>query len=183
MQNTVELRRYTQKIAYIIEGRGLVKKFRKECTRCRILAKRAIEVSMGPIHGHNLNIAPAIFICQTDIFGPVNSYSNVNKRAMVKTWFVIFCCSTTGAIDIKSMENYTTESFLLGFVRFSCQVGYPKMLMPDEGSQLVKGCKTMKLEFYDIKHKLEWNSKHAPSVHITCMGRSSRKLGTYRDPS
>ena len=28
------------------------------------------------------------------------------------------------------------------------------MLMPDEGSQLVKGCKTMKLEFYDIKHKL-----------------------------
>ena len=28
------------------------------------------------------------------------------------------------------------------------------MLTPDEGSQLVKGCKTMKLEFYDIKHKL-----------------------------
>ena len=28
------------------------------------------------------------------------------------------------------------------------------MLMPGEGSQLVKGCKTMKLEFYDIKHKL-----------------------------
>ena len=26
--------------------------------------------------------------------------------------------------------------------------------MPDEGSQLVKGCKTMKLEFYDIKQKL-----------------------------
>ena len=51
--------RYTQKIAYIIEGRGLVKKFRKECARCRILAKRAIEVSMGPIHGHNMNIAPA----------------------------------------------------------------------------------------------------------------------------
>ena len=26
--------------------------------------------------------------------------------------------------------------------------------MPDEGSQLVKGCNVIKLEFYDIKHKL-----------------------------
>ena len=48
--------RYVQKIAYI-EGRGLVKMFRKECASCRLLAKRAIEVSMGSIHEHNLNIA------------------------------------------------------------------------------------------------------------------------------
>ena len=41
--------RYVQKVAYIIEGRGLVKMFRKECARCRLLAKRATEVSMGPI--------------------------------------------------------------------------------------------------------------------------------------
>ena len=26
--------------------------------------------------------------------------------------------------------------------------------MPDEGSHLVKGCNVIKLEFYDIKHKL-----------------------------
>ena len=38
--------RYVQRVAYVLEGRGLVKKFRKECARCRILAKRAIEVPM-----------------------------------------------------------------------------------------------------------------------------------------
>ena len=43
---------------------------------------------------------------------------------------------------------------MLGFVRFACEVDYPKMLMSDESSQLVKGCKTTKLEFYDIKHIL-----------------------------
>jgi hypothetical protein len=146
--------RYAQKTSYIIEGRRLVKKFRKECVRCRILAKKAIEVAMGPTHHSNLNIAPAFFMCQVDIFGPVNSYSNVNKRATVKIWFVVFCCCCTGAIDVKIMEDYSTESFILGFIRFACKVGYPKRLMPDEGSQLVKGCKIMKLEYYDIKHRL-----------------------------
>lgn len=146
--------RYTRKIAYIIKGRELVKSFRKDCTRCRILAKRALEVAMGLVHDNNLNIAPAFFMTQVDIFGPMNSYSNVNKRATVKMWFVVFCCCSTGAIDVKTMEDYTTESFILAFTRFACKVGYPKKLMPDEGSQLVKGCKTMKLEYFDIKHKL-----------------------------
>ena len=52
------------------------------------------------------------------------------------------------------MEDYSTESFILGFIRFACKVGYPKKLMPDEDSQLVKGCKVMKLKFYNIKHRL-----------------------------
>ena len=95
--------RYTRKIAYVIKGRELVKSFRKDCTRCRILAKKAIQVAMGPVHGNNLNIAPAFFMTQVDIFGPMNSYSNVNKRATVKMWFVVFCCCSTGAVDVKTM--------------------------------------------------------------------------------
>ena len=146
--------RYTQKIAFVLGGRELVKKYRKNCARCRALAKKAVEVAMGPVHPSNLNIAPAFFTSQVDIFGPVSSYSNVNKRATVKLWFVVFCCCSTTAIDVKTMEDYTTESFILAFTRFACKVGYPKKLMPDEGSQLVKGCNVMTLEFFDIKHKL-----------------------------
>ena len=69
-------------------------------------------------------------------------------------WFVVFCCCSTGAVDVKTMEDYTTESFILAFTRFACKFGYAKKLMPDEGSQLAKGCKTMKLEYFDIRHKL-----------------------------
>ena len=32
--------------------------------------------------------------------------------------------------------------------------GYPKFLLPDEGSQLVKDCKTMQLTFTDMHHRL-----------------------------
>ena len=40
--------RYTRKIAYIIKGRELLKSFRKDCTRCRILAKKAIPILHQP---------------------------------------------------------------------------------------------------------------------------------------
>ena len=109
---------------------------------------------MGPISSDNLCIAPAFYFSQVDIFGPHNSYSNINKRATSKIWFVIFCCCVTGAVDIKVCEDYSTSSFVLAFIRFSCQVGFPKKLLPDAGSQLVKGCASMTITFSDVQNRL-----------------------------
>ena len=146
--------RYAQNTAYIIEGRALVKRIQKACTKCRILHKKGVKVAMGPIGAENLKVAPPFFFCQVDLCGPFNAYSPVNKRATLKVWFVVFCCTVTGAIDCRIMENYNTDSFVLAFVRFSCRFGYPKRLMPDEGSQLVSGCQNMILSFSDLKHKI-----------------------------
>ena len=109
---------------------------------------------MGPVSDHNLCIAPAFYISQVDIFGQFPAYSYVNKRATIKIWFVIFCCCITGAVDIKVMEDYSTCSFVLAFTRFSCKVGYPKKLLPDAGSQLVKGCKSTTITFSDTCSRL-----------------------------
>ena len=65
-----------------------------------------------------------------------------------------FCCTVTDAVDGRVMENYTADAFVLVFVRFASRFGYPKTIMPDEGSQLVKGCENMILSFSDIKHKI-----------------------------
>ena len=109
---------------------------------------------MGPKASENLCIAPPFYNSQVDICGPYNSYHNVNKRATAKIWFVIFCCSVTGGVDLEVAEDYTTTSFVLAFLRFSCKVGFPRKLMPDAGSQLIKGCEDMTLSFYDIHNKL-----------------------------
>ena len=109
---------------------------------------------MGPIQDVNLSIAPAFYSRQVDLCGPFNAFSFVNKRATIKIWYVVFCCCTTGAVDCKLMEDYSTDSFLLAFIRFSCQYGYPKKLLPDEGSQLVKGCKDMIISFSTLHNKL-----------------------------
>ena len=146
--------RHVQKIAHIIESRALVQKFRLDCARCRALNKKAIDVAMGPKSCENLTIAPAFYNCQVDICGPNNAYSNANKRATVKVWFVIFCCCVTGAIDIKVTEDYSTEAFILAFIRFSCKVGFPRKLLPDAGSQLVKGCESTTITFTDVRSRL-----------------------------
>ena len=58
------------------------------------------------------------------------------KRACMKVWIVVYCCTVTGTVDSPVMENYTADAFILAFIRFASRFGYPKMVMPDEGSQL-----------------------------------------------
>ena len=146
--------RYAQTIAYVIGGRSLVKSIKKACAWCRILHKKGVKIAMGPVGEDNLKVAPPFFFTQVDICGPFSAYSPANKRATLKIWIVVFCCTVTGAVDCRVMEDYSTDAFILSFVRFSCRVGYPKKLLPDAGSQLVKGCEDMVLSFSDLSHKL-----------------------------
>ncbi len=146
--------RYLLKVAYIIEGTPLVELFKSNCPRCRYLHKRMIEVAMGPKRTENLTIAPPFYYSQVDLFGPFDTYSHSNKRKTVKCWFVIFCCTVSGCVDLRVAEDYSTSSFVDAFIRFSCTVGYPRKLLPDAGSQLMKACKTMTLTFHDIKNEL-----------------------------
>ena len=146
--------RYVMKVAYIVGGRSLVKKFKVNCIRCRYLRKKFIDVEMGPVSSQNLTIAPAFYSTQVDITGPFLAYDPTNKRKKTKVWFVVYCCSTTATISVKVMEDYSTTSFILAFIRFTSDVGYPKTLQVDEGSQLVKGCNAMKLSFVDVKNRL-----------------------------
>ena len=52
------------------------------------------------------------------------------------------------------MEDYSSSSFLQCFIRLSCEVGYPRKLLPDEGSQLITGCGSMKIYFQDARFQL-----------------------------
>ena len=146
--------RHVLKIVYVVEGRQLIKKIKSTCERCRYLEKKLIEVIMGPVSRHNLTIAPPFYITQLDLAGPYLSYSNHHKRTTVKVWLIVFCCSTTSAVKIKIMDDYSTSAFIMAFQRFACDVGFPKLLLPDEGSQLVKGCDSIVLDFIDLQYQL-----------------------------
>ena len=146
--------RQVLKYVFIIEGREIVRTLKTNCQRCRYLAKRTIEVSMAPISKHNITVAPAFYITQMDLAGPFKAYSNHNKRSTIKIWIVVFCCVTTSTTSIKVMEDYSSTSFIQSFVRFSCDVGYPKVLLADAGSQFIKACDDIKLNFQDLKFKM-----------------------------
>jgi hypothetical protein len=172
--------RYTLLHCHIIEGRELVRKFIKSCERCKFLKKKTIEVIMGPVSDHQLRIAPSFYVSQVDIAGPLKAYSSHNKRTTIKIYLSVFCCAATGTVSIKVMEDYSTEAFVQSFVRLSCEVGYPKLLLIDEGSQLVKGCESMELNFRDIQNRLFVSSsvqfETCPVSGHNMHGRVERKI-------
>ena len=146
--------RYVLQTIFIVEGRPLVNRIGRLCERCRYLNKRFLEVTMGAISGHNLTIAPAFYISQVDLAGPFTAYSPHNKRSTIKIWLSVWCCATTSTTSIKTMEDYSTSAFLSAFIRFACDAGYPKTLLVDAGSQVVKGCESMEIQFWDLRFKL-----------------------------
>ena len=139
---------------YLIEGRSLMKQSKKRCERRRYLLKICINVSRGSISKYNLTTAPPIYISQVDLAGPFRAHSPHNKRAIMKTWLAVFCYSTASTTNIKVMDTSDSNPFIIKFTRFSCKAGYRKILLLSKGSQLIKECKTMKLNFQEIRHQL-----------------------------
>ena len=140
---------------------------------------------MGPISSNNLAIAPPFYVCQIDIAGPFKAYSPHNKRTTIKVYYAVFCCTTTMSVSIKLLEDYSISGFLLAFTRFVCDVGYPKLMMIDEGSQLVRGCEFMEFSFRDAQYRLNKES----NVEFSCCpvgghnvnGRVERKIRSIKE--
>ena len=146
--------RYVLKEAFIIDGRSLVVKIRELCERCRVLNKKSLQVIMGPVSPDSLVIAPAFYVTQVDLAGPFKAHCHHHKRNTIKIWFAVFCCATTSTTSIKIMEDYSTSAFINSFIRLSSDVGYPKKMICDSGSQLVKACESMELSFRDLQFRL-----------------------------
>ena len=177
--------RYSNLTAYIIEGRELVKRIKRDCERCKILAKRTIEVSMGPVSTTNITIAPAFYYTQVDLAGPFKAYTLHNQRKTIKIWMCVFCCTTTTTTSIKIMEDYSAAAFIQAFIRFACEFGYPKKLLPDEGSQLINGCDSMKINYTDVKQQLhlqvDVEYETCPTAAHYIHGKVERKIRQIKD--
>ena len=74
--------------------------------------------------------------------------------ALIKMWFTAFCCTATSTVCNKVMEDYSSDAFVQAFIRLSCEVCYTKRLLIGEGSQLVKSCDSIIVNFRNIQNKL-----------------------------
>ena len=108
---------------------------------------------MGPVSSYNTTAAAAFYGTQVDICGPLKGYFPHNKRTTIKIYLLVFCFMATSTTSIKVMEDYSTIAFVQAFALFACEVGYPQFMLIDKGSQLVKGCESMRLTFTDISNK------------------------------
>merc|ERR1712082_51464 len=145
-----------KKFFHILGGAKLMKRIRKDCMRCRSLNLRTQCVEMGKVSPLQITLAPAFYACQIDIAGPF--YALVG-RAKTKVWAVVFVCLATKATSIVTMENYSTLAFLKAVQRHSSRYGYPLFMMPDRGSQLVRGCNEARFSFKDLQQAVHTEQK------------------------
>ena len=177
--------RSTMTVAHILGVRDIAKLFRKNCARCRFLLKKTVDVEMGLLPSSSLCVAPPYYNTQVDLCGPFSAYSKHNKRTTLKVWIIVYVCTTTGMTNLKIMEGYDTTQFLLSFSRFSCEVGYPKQLLADSGSQLVSGCENMSISMCDVGGKL--NREYGIAFEVCPVGghnfhgRVERKIRTVKE--
>ena len=109
---------------------------------------------MDPIQDIHLCVAPAFYSSQIDLCGPFNAYSNANKRTTIKVWITVFCCCTTGDVDCKLMEDYSTDSLFWLSLGSRVVLGTLNAYYLTKVSQLVKGCNYMVIKYSSLQGKL-----------------------------
>ena len=116
---------------------------------------------MGPIGPHNLTIAPPFYSCQADLFGPITVYAPGASKDLrgrpakaCKVWTLVFACPVTRLINCQVVEVSDHGGILDGITRLAAEVGFPKYLMVDQDSAVMKGLKEAKINLRDLQHKM-----------------------------
>lgn len=116
----------------------------------------------------------------------LKAYEIHKKRQTVKVWLpCIFFWWKVSTVSIKVMEDYSAISFVQCFIRLSFVVGYPKNLLPQERSQLIFGCESMRRNVQEKKitsiSKSVLCKDNAQLQLVIYMERSSQKFARSND--
>ena len=96
-----------------------------------------LQQQMSRIKDEQLTVAPPWTHIALDFAGPVKVKGEVNKRAMLKVWILIYSCRATKAVCLLATPGYSTADFLCKHTEFVCRKGRPSSIVSDRGSQLV----------------------------------------------
>ena len=153
---------------FVIQGFSFFRELAAECIKCKIKRKKFLEISMGPISNHQLNIAPPFYACQVDIFGPLTVYAPGASKDLrgrpakaCKVWVLVFACPVTRLVNCQVIELSDHNGIIDGITRLAADVGFPKYLVIDQDSAVLKEmlkliyeiCSTRftrRMEFYSL---------------------------------
>ena len=145
---------------HILQGRAVFREIGEDCVKCKILRKRYVEVAMGPLSETQISISPVFYCTLVDLFGPLKAYcpgyEKVTRAATkeYKVWMMVMACVATGTVNVQLVEKEDTDGVMSGFNRFFCEATVPKIMYPDEGTQLVKSMEEMEGTVLDLKYRL-----------------------------
>ena len=127
-----------------------------ECSVCKKLRKRFIEVSMGPVSTFQFPVCPPFWVTQADLFGPLVHYvpgreRNTRKSPALdsKCYVFVMVCMVTKLVNMQVVETKDTGGISCALTRLGCEIGMPKLFLIDQDSGIMATMKKASIEMLD----------------------------------
>ena len=135
--------RHCLSYCHILQGNSLFKEIGDDCSFCKMVRKKFIDVSMGPVSDHQLTIAKPFYAAYVDLDGPYKSYVNQKETRNTRPpepnmWILSFADPVTKLINLQVVESKSAEGVVSGLIRLGCEHGFPKILLLDQERSFVK---------------------------------------------
>ena len=116
--------------------RHIIKRVRLDCSLCKIISKKTIELELAKHHSARTLIAPVFYTVQIDIVFGFKSELFKGSRKRGKIYALVFVCLLISATNILAIENIETQSVIGALERHAARYGMPAEIYVDNGSQL-----------------------------------------------
>ena len=181
--NAATARQINRRMFIPSNANRIIQKLRNDCSKCRLLMKKTVELEMKKHHFARTMIAPVFYNSMIDIaYGfPGQAYLKARKR--VDIYALVIVCILSGATDILALESLETQNVVQALERHSARHGVPAHIFIDNGTQL-KALKTANFRIQDVNtHVFEAMgiqvSVSNPKAHEE-RGRVERRIGLIR---
>ena len=151
--------------AWTVRGRYVARDICNSCHYCSVRKYKEREQRMGDLPQERVMPYMKLFmaIC-TDLFGPYLVRGIVNKRAMMKTWPILFVCQASGALHCELMPTAGTALLLLQWKRFTAIREDPEVVVSDKGSQLTSKNNTVAFSDKEAPAAWGWDEMRSESA-------------------
>ena len=122
---------------WIVSGKDLARRICSQCMVCRRNKKELASQQMALLREESLQVCPPWTYVSLDFAGPVSIKGEVNSRARMKSWILIYVCRNTKAVCLLPTSGYSTSDFLCKHEEFIARKNKPRKIVSDRGSQLV----------------------------------------------
>ncbi|XP_028416265.1 uncharacterized protein LOC114540191 [Dendronephthya gigantea] len=121
---------------WILKAHNLAKKLKRRCVFCKSMEHKLETQLMAELPPTRLTPqTPPFFYTSCDYFGPYKVKISRNKTD--KNYGVIFTCLNSRAIHLELATDYSAMGYMQVLRRFFCIRGCPKLILSDNGTQLV----------------------------------------------
>jgi hypothetical protein len=124
---------------WILSGRTVIRQVIHHCLNCFKAKPTCANPKTANLPEHRVQPGRPFQTCGVDYAGPVliRESRGRGKRALLKSYIVIFVCFTTKAIHIELVTELTTAEFLAALRRFVARRGLPQNIYSDNATNFV----------------------------------------------